>query len=314
MALKALTPTGLQTFLTFLKSKFDQKADLVNGVVPITQLPTISGGFEPTIIPCTLDYADATASESSVEWTTQLSTGSYTTALTDVEAGTPAVLKITIQETVTDETTGESSTESAGIMNILLAANAEGNVEGTQVVAFGILINARIRSDDSLDVAIVMGDASDAGDYEINISCTAQQLLGGVFTVNLGSGTYSDAVSAAQDGRGVTVVLSVENGYLLGKVPMQLMQPPQDDGDGGYTTGYGYGSMTVRTAFTGSEAIWNVAVRVDSSDTATITTTNMSAANELPPVTSADAGKFAQVDSTGAWAAVAIPYATGVGF
>lgn len=315
MALKALTPTGLQTVLTFLKSKFDQKADLVNGVVPITQLPAISGGFEPTIIPCTLDYANATPDDSMTTWSVQLTTESYTSATSAAEAGTPAILKITMQYTETDETTGESTTVILGTLDILLfAAVAGDSVSGMAWIDKQAFLFVELSSTGLLHVGIGDNSSSSASDYEINISCTAQQLLGGSFTVSLGSGTYSDAMSAAQDGRGVTAVFTVESGYLTSKIPMQLMQPPQDDGNGGYTTGYGYGSMTVRAAFTGSEAIWNVAVKIDSNDTATVTTTNMSAANELPPVTSEDAGKFAQVDSTGAWTAVAIPYATGVGF
>lgn len=315
--INALDQTGLAYFWQKITGRLATKADLVNGKVPANQLPASGGGgFEPTVIPCTLNYADATQDGSSITWSVQLTTGSYTSAVSAAEAGTPAILKITMQDTETDETTGESTTVTVCTMDILLQASyTSDSVIGTALIDESSLLVVELSSTDLLNVAVQDNSSSAPSDYEINISCTAQQLLGGSFTASLASGVYSDAMSAAQNGSGVTVVLIVDNGYLLGKVPMRLMQPPQDDGEGGYTTGYGYGSMTVRTAFTGSEAVWNVAVKIDSNDTATITTTNMSASGDgLPAVTTADAGKFLQVDSTGAWAAVAIPNASGVSF
>lgn len=288
-----------------------------NLAASIRSIPQSGGGFAPTVISCALNDGDATQEDSSITWSVQLTTGSYTSAVSAAEAGTPAILKITMQETETDETTGESTTITVCTMDVLLQESyTSDSVIGTTLIDGSSLLVVELSSTDLLNVAVHHANASSApSDYEINISCTAPELLSGSYTTSLASGTYANAMSAAQNGGGVMVTLNISNGAMFGKVPMYLVQPPQDDGEGGYTTGYGYGSTTIRAPLNGSESVFNVAVKIDSNDTATITTTNMSTSSGgLPPVTTADAGKFLQVDNTGAWAAVAIPNASGVSF
>ena len=116
--INALDQTGLAYFWSKITGRLATKADLVNGKVPVSQLPSSGGGdgFEPTVISCTLDFADVAEDGRNLTWQEQLASGSYTAAVTALGAGTPAILKASMQETTVDETTGES-TVTASVAN-----------------------------------------------------------------------------------------------------------------------------------------------------------------------------------------------------
>lgn len=71
----------------------------------IQSIPTGSGGgFTPTVLMCTVNIDPSQDTGSEFQTTTTLTAGTYAEAKAAIEAGTPAVLKITLQATVNEET------------------------------------------------------------------------------------------------------------------------------------------------------------------------------------------------------------------
>ena len=71
----------------------------------IQNIPTGSGGgFTPTVLMCTVNIDPSQDTGSEFQTTTTLTAGTYAEAKAAIEAGTPAVLKITLQATVNEET------------------------------------------------------------------------------------------------------------------------------------------------------------------------------------------------------------------
>ena len=70
----------------------------------IQSIPTGSGGgFTPTVLMCTVNIDPSQDTGSKFQTTTTLTAGTYAEAKAAIEAGTPAVLKITLQATVNEE-------------------------------------------------------------------------------------------------------------------------------------------------------------------------------------------------------------------
>ena len=195
MAMDALNATGLAYAWQQIKSKLNKKADLVNGKVPASQLPSGGGGFTPTVLECTMDFADAEESDSGMQVDTTLTSGTYAAALAAAQAGTPAILKITLQETEDGTTTPMgaadlflSMVDGAGVSGVLQLGDAS--------------VTATVASDGS--VCIEMNDAGggEAATVWVNGILDLQTLQ----VSNLDT-TYQECIDAIAAGKDVKIRL-----------------------------------------------------------------------------------------------------------
>lgn len=117
----------------------------------IQSIPTGSGGgYTPTVLECTVDVADATETDGGIQIDTTLTSGTYAAALAAAQAGTPAVLKITLQETA------EGTTESFGAVDVFFQSMENDGISGgLQLV--GSVVTVTLASDGS--VCVEMSDA-----------------------------------------------------------------------------------------------------------------------------------------------------------
>lgn len=227
----------------------------------IQSIPTGSGGgYTPTVLECTVDFANALEDSTELSWHFQptLTSGSYAEALAAAEAGTPAGLLVHIQQTETDPDTDESTTYSAGSIVVPLASYAESTVNGVLDVGEGASVVVTITSDNTVDVSLITAPPDS---YYIRAECTAAQLLSGSVELTPTEGDISTARQAAGINVPVFVRLSVENEAIVVDVPLRVFQ----------TAGLALGSISMRTALDGTEKLWNLSVKLTGSNTLTVT-------------------------------------------
>lgn len=171
------------------------KTAYVNGTKLTGTNSGSGGGFTPTILTCTADFADATETGGGIQIETTLTSGTYAAALAAAQAGTPAVLKITLQETEDGTTTPEGEVDL-----FLQAADGSGLSGGLQLG--GALTTATVAADGS--VLIEMNDAGggEAATVWVNGILDLQTLQ----VSNLDT-TYQECIDAIAAGKDVKIRL-----------------------------------------------------------------------------------------------------------
>ena len=103
--------------------------------------------IQPAVLQCTVDFADATETAGGMQFDTTLTSGTYAAALAAAQAGTPAVLKITLQNTV------EGTTETVGAVDVFLQSIEGDHLSGGLSIG-GDTVTAMVASDGSIRVVI----------------------------------------------------------------------------------------------------------------------------------------------------------------
>lgn len=153
------------------------------------------GGFTPTVLECTMDFADATESESGMQVDTTLTSGTYAAALAAAQAGTPAILKITLQETE------DGTTTPMGAADVFLSMIDNAGVSG--VLPFGdASVTATVASDGS--VCIEMTDAGGGGSATVWVNGILDLQTLQVSNLDM---TYQECIDAIAAGKDVKIRL-----------------------------------------------------------------------------------------------------------
>lgn len=166
----------------------------------IQSIPTGSGGgFTPTVLMCTVNIDPSQDTGPEFQTTTTLTAGTYAEAKAAIEAGTPAVLKITLQATVNEEAA------TMRVIDVFLSfSEALNDFLSGSASMFSMDVYAIVQSDGLVQMRLYAAERESDVFY---IDVDADPLT---FELSNWSHSYSDVSSAVSAGR--LVKIRVETG------------------------------------------------------------------------------------------------------
>lgn len=166
----------------------------------IQSIPTGSGGgFTPTVLMCTVNIDPSQDTGPEFQTTTTLTAGTYAEAKAAIEAGTPAVLKITLQATVNEEAA------TMLVIDVFLSfSEALNDFLSGSASMFSMDVYAIVQSDGLVQMRLYAAERESDVFY---IDVDADPLT---FELSNWSHSYSDVSSAVSAGR--LVKIRIETG------------------------------------------------------------------------------------------------------